>query len=337
MAPSKRPTSVDRLDGVTKAAILLLSLDHDAAAELLRHLPADLVRDVTRTLASLDQVPAELSQRVIEEFYTLRMSALKAGSGGVEGAADSGEHGRADPVSRHSRTPVPRRPFSFLENAARADLLPFIQDEHPQTIALIIAHLSHRKASEILEGLPPEQQIEVVRRVAGMEQTSPEVIEEVERGLESRLSGRPLHRTGRVGGVATIAGILDLCDRTTEKAILAGIKAGAPELVEEIRRCMFVFEDILEVDDGGIQRMLEEVDDEDLCLALRTASEELREKLFRNMPQRAGEMVRQDMEHMRPVRLSDVEAARQRIVDAVRRLEEAGAIVISGRSDRDVV
>ncbi len=337
----KLPASADDLDGVTKAAIVLLSLDHDVAAELLKHMPNDMVQEVTRALASLDQVPSALSEAVIEEFYTMRLASLSAKSGGLEYAKtllrNSLDSKMAQKVIQHIQTQVQRTPFSFLQKAESENLLTFIQDEHPQTIALIISHLSHHKASEILVGLPPEKQIEVVRRVANMEQTNPEVIEEVERGLESRLSNMLVHSMEKVGGVATIAEVLNLCDRSTEKSILEGIESDDPDLVEEIRRLMFVFEDILKVNDKGIQAVLKEIDNEELCLALKTASEELRHKIFSNMSARAAELIKEDMEYMGPVRLSDVEGAQQRIVDVVRRLEEAGEIIITGRGDKDVV
>ncbi len=209
--------------------------------------------------------------------------------------------------------------------------------EHPQTIALIISHLSHHKASQILVGLPSERQIEVVRRVANMEPTSPEVIREVEAGLEARLSNVLVHAVEKVGGVATVAEILNLCDRSTEKSIIDGVESEDPDLVEEIRRLMFIFEDILKVDDKGIQAILKEVDNEELCLALKTGSDELKEKIYSNMSARAAELIKEDMQYMGPVRLSDVEAAQQRIVDIARRLEDAGEIIIAGRGDKDVI
>ena len=329
------------LDGVTKAAILLLSLDHDAAGDLLKHLPTELVREVTRALATLDDVPSELTEGVVEEFYSLRMATRHAKQGGLQYAKtllrDSLDPGIADKVISHIQTQVQRAPFSFLQKAESENLLTFIQDEHPQTIALIISHLSHHKASEILVGLPPEKQVEVVRRVANMEQTNPEVIAEVESGLQSRLSNILLHPSEKVGGVPTIAEILNLCDRSTEKSILEGIDSNDPDLVERIRKLMFVFEDILKVNDTGIQAVLKEVDNEELCLSLKTASGELKEKIFSNMSQRAATLIREDMEYMGPVRLSDVEAAQQRIVDVVRRLEESGDIIIAGRGDKDVI
>ncbi|MHC4140429.1 MAG: flagellar motor switch protein FliG [Planctomycetota bacterium] len=335
------PTDPDKLDGVVKAAIVLLSLDHDVAGELLKHLPTEMVEEVTRALASLQDVPPELTERIVEEFYSLGMATVHSKQGGLQYAKtllrDSLDTGIADKVISTIQTQVQRSPFAFLQKAASDNLLTFIQDEHPQTIALIICHLPHNKASEVLVGLPADKQVEVVRRVANMEQTSPEVVAEVESGLESRLSSMLVASMDKVGGVSTTAEILNLCDRSTEKTILEGIESDDPDLVESIRRLMFVFEDILKVNDKGIQAVLKEVDNEELCLALKTASEELKEKIFSNMSARAATLIREDMEYMGPVRLSDVEGAQQRIVDVVRRLEEAGEIIISGRGDKDII
>jgi flagellar motor switch protein FliG len=335
------PTDPSELDGVVKAAIVLLTLDHDVAGELLKHLSAEIVEEVTRALASLGDVPPELCVKVVEEFYALRMANMHIKQGGLQYAKtllkNSLEGGVADEVISHIQTQVQRTPFAFLQKAESDNLLTFIQDEHPQTIALIISHLTHHKASEILAGLPNDKKVEVVRRVATMEQTNPEVVAEVESGLESRLSNMLVGSSDKVGGVSTIAEILNLVDRTTEKSILDGIETEDPDLVDQIRRLMFVFEDILKVNDKGIQAVLKEVDNEELCLALKTGSDELKEKIFKNMSARASELIKEDMEYMGPVRLSDVEAAQQRIVDVVRRLEEAGEIIISGRGERDII
>jgi len=197
--------------------------------------------------------------------------------------------------------------------------------------------MPHHKAAEILSGLPMQKQIEVVKRIANMEQTNPEVIREVERGLESRLSNMLMQSMEKAGGIPTVAEILNLADRATEKTIMDGLEAEDPDLVEQIRRLMFVFEDILLVDDRGIQGVLKEVDNEELTLALRTASEDLKAKILANMSERAAALIAEDMEFMGPVRVSDVEAAQQRIVDVVRRLEEAGEIIISGRGDAELI
>ena len=335
------PKDVDKLDGVVKAAIVLLTLDHDVAGELLKHMSAEVVEEVTRALASLGDVPPELSEKVIEEFYELRMANMHVKQGGLQYAKtllkNSLDGGVADKVISHIQTQVQRSPFAFLQKAESENLLTFIQDEHPQTIALIISHLAHHKASEVLAGLPDDKKVEVVRRVATMGQTNPAVVADVEAGLESRLSNMLVGSMEKVGGVSTIAEILNLVDRTTEKSILEGIENEDPDLVEQIRRLMFVFEDILKVNDKGIQAVLKEVDNEELCLALKTASDDLKEKIFTNMSARASELIKEDMEYMGPVRLTDVEAAQQRIVDIVRRLEEAGEIIISGRGEKDII
>ena len=337
----KLPKNVDDLDGVTKAAILLLTVNHEAAGALLKELSTEMVEEVTRQLASLGEVPASLAEQVVEEFYSLRMGSEYVKEGGLDYAKmllkDSLDSKLADKVVQQIQTQVQKTPFSFLQKAESENLLTFIQDEHPQTIALIISHLAHHKAAEILVGLPQQKQIEVVRRVANMEQTNPDVIKEVEAGLESRLSNLLMQSAEKVGGVETVAEVLNLCDRATEKSIMEGIESEDPDLVESIRRLMFVFEDVLKVNDRGIQSVLKEVDNEELCVALRTASDELKEKIFSNMSARAADLVKEDMEYMGPVRLSDVEAAQQRIVDIVRRLEDAGEIIISGRGEKDVV
>ncbi len=327
--------NIEELSGTTKAAVLILTLSQEAAGVLLSQMSTEEVAEVTRVLASVDEVPDELAEAVVEEFYQLKLATKYARDGGLDYARillkGSLDPKLADQVIQQIQTQVQKTPFAFLQKVESDHLLTFIQDEHPQTIALIVSHLPHHKASEILVGLPTEKQIEVVRRVANMEQTNPEVVREVESGLESRLSNMLLQSADRVGGVESVAEILNLCDRATEKAIMEGIEGEEPDLVEEIRRLMFVFEDIKMVDDKGIQSVLKEVDNDELCLALKTASKDLTEKILGNMSARASELIREDMQYMGPVRVSDVEAAQQRIVDIVRRLEDAGEIIISGR------
>ena len=331
----KLPDTVEELDGVARSAVLLLLLEPEAAGAILRELPTEAVEEVTRALASLGDVPQNLGEGIVSEFYNLTMAQGWAREGGLDYATrllkDSLEGGVADRVIAQIQTQVQRTPFSFLQKAETDNLLTFIQDEHPQTIALIVSHLPHHKASEVLGGLPEDRQIEVVRRVANMEQTNPEVIREVEMGLEARLSSMIMHSSEKVGGVNTVAEILNLCDRNTEKSIMEGVEGEDPELVEEIRRLMFVFEDIRMVDDKAIQRLMKELDNSEVALALKMASDELKEKFLSNVSTRGAEVIREDMEFMGPVRVSDVEAAQQRIVDIVRRLEDSGEIVINGR------
>ena len=329
------PSDPSELEGAEKAAILLLAIGSENATTLLKHLPPPRVEEITRELASLGRVPDYLQNKVVEEFYNISVASQYANEGSLSYAKqllkESMDPSEAERMLGQIQTQVQKTPFSFLQRAESDNLLTFIQDEHPQTIALILCHLSHHKASEILAGLAMEKQLEVIKRVANMEQTNPEVIKEVEQGLESRLSNMLMQSMEKAGGVPTVAEILNLVDRATEKTIMEGLESDDPDLVEEIRRLMFVFEDIKLVNDKGIQAVLKEVENDELAIALKTASEVLKEKIFGNMSERAAAMVREDMEFMGPVRVSDVESAQQRIVDIVRRLEEAGDVMIEGR------
>lgn len=329
------PDDLSELDGVTKASILLLAVGPDSAAEVLKHMPSDKVEEVTRSLAGLGRVPDRVQNAVVEEFYSISIATQYANEGSLSYAKtllqNSLDPTTAERLLSQIQTQVQKTPFSFLQRAESDNLLTFIQDEHPQTIALILCHLSHHKASEILVGLAMEKQLEVIKRIANMEQTNPEVIREVERGLESRLSNMLMQSMEKAGGVPTVSEILNLTDRATEKTIMEGLESDDPDLVEEIRRLMFVFEDIKLVNDKGIQAVLKEIENDELSLALKTASEQLKQKIFSNMSERAASMVKEDMEFMGPVRVSDVENAQQRIVDIVRRLEESGDVMIEGR------
>lgn len=331
----KLPDNASELSSITKAAILVLALDTERSRALLRMLTPEQVEDVTRELAGLGTVPPRLRDQVVEEFYGLSLISSNQTEGGLEYAKvlikEALDPKIADRVVAQIQTQVQKTPFAFLQKAEAENLLTFIQDEHPQTIALIVCHLPHHKAAEILIGLPVQKQIEVIKRIANMEQTNPEVIREVEKGLESRLANMLTQSMEKAGGVPTVAEILNLADRATEKAIMEGLETEDPDLVEEIRRLMFVFEDVKMVDDKGIQAVLREVDNSELALALKTASEDLKNKIFGNMSERAASLIKEDMEFMGPVRVSDVEGAQQRIVDIVRRLEESGEIVIAGR------
>jgi flagellar motor switch protein FliG len=335
LSKKKRDDLRDSIPSIRKAAILLVSLPQDSAAAVMNKLTPEAIEDVTREIATLSDVAEDLRQEVIAEFHQLALAKAYTDQGGVEYARElllkSLPKDEAERIIAQIEHQVYAKPFSFLSKTESDNLLTFIQEEHPQTIALILAHLTPQKSSEVLAGLPLEKQIEVVNRVARMEQTSPDVIKEVERGLEHRLSGLVTEHLQRVGGVNSVAEMLNLTDRTTEKGILDAIEPDDPELVEEIRRLMFVFEDILLVNDRGIQSVLKEIDNSDLILALRTATDELKKKIFSNMSERAVQMISEEMEYMGPVRVRDVEQAQQKIVDVVRRLEDSGEIVIAGR------
>ncbi|RJP30596.1 MAG: flagellar motor switch protein FliG, partial [Phycisphaerales bacterium] len=314
--------TMDTMPGTRKAAILLLALEPEVASKLLRVLDLDTVEDVTREIASMGKLDASTRCGIVEEFYNLALANQYVKKGGLSYArlllTKAMSLDSANRILAQIEHQVHKQPFSFLNKTDGESLLTFIQDEHPQTIALILSHLPAGKASEILTRLTTTKQIEVVTRVANMDQTNPQVVHEVEKTLEMRLSGIMSQTFQRVGGVENVAEILNLVDRSTEKGILEALEIEDPDLVEQIRRLMFVFEDILLVNDKGIQAVLKEIDSEELALALKTASEDLKEKIFQNMSERAVQLIREDMEYMGPVRVSDVESAQQKIVDVVR-------------------
>ena len=326
---------VENLNGVRKAAVLMVALKQEIAAKILKHLDRDRVEEITREIAAIDAIAPDVREAVIREFYNLIMARQYMDAGGMAWARTLLQKTLPPEEARQVISliehQVHQQPFSFLQKTEKENLVMFLQEEHPQTIALVLSHLPSGMATQILSALPTERQIEVVQRVANMDQTSPEVIKEVERGLEKRLAGLVSERFERVGGVESVAEMLNMAGRATEKAILEGLEENDPQLVEQIRRLMFVFEDIIRVNDKGIQSVLKEVENDELALALKTASEELREKIFKNMSERAGQLIKEEMEFMGPVRVSDVEGAQQKIVDIVRRLEDAGEVIIAGR------
>ena len=295
----------------------------------------DQLEKISMEIAKTTEVSQEARESVIEEFYNTSLSRRFVEEGGFDAAKGllekSVDSGRANQIIGNMKRTLQTTPFNFLRKADAENLLTFIKDEHPQTIAVIMAHMPASKGSEILSGLSPKVQMEVVRRICKMEQTNPEAIKAVEEGLESRVSAFVSVEQEETGGIESVADMLNLCDRATEKGILENLEEEDPDLVEQIRKLMFVFEDVLSVDDRGIQQVLKEVDNEELAVALKAASEELKTKIFGNMSDRAAEMVQDEMEFMGPVRVADVESAQQRIVDVVRRLEESGEIVIQGR------
>lgn len=323
------------ISGLRKSAILMLSLGKDIASNVMGRMDREHIEEVSRELAAMEGIDSDEQDYVLEEFYNLALAYRYMEQGGLAYAQalleKSLSSDEASDIIKQVTQTIQQTPFQFLQKAEAENILTFIQDEHPQTIALILAHLAPQKSAEILTGLSQQKQTEVIKRIAAMDQTNPEVIKEVEQGLESRLSDIVSQTFDKAGGVESAAGILNLADRSTEKGIMESLETDDPDLVEQIRRLMFVFEDILLVGDKGIQAVLKEVDNDELALALKTASDELKNKIFANMSERASQLIKEDMEYMGPVRLSDVEGAQQKIVDIVRRLEDAGEIIIQGR------
>ena len=327
--------------GVKKAAILLVSLEQEAASRVMSVLDGATLEKVTQAVAGLGAVGQEERDRVIEEFYQMNMAREYVQEGGIEYAKAllrrSVPGAEAERIVRNVEETLTSRPFSFLQKSDAKNVLGFIQEEHPQTIALVLAHMEPGQAAEVIRGLGAQKQMEVIRRLASMERTSPEVIQEVEEGLQKRMGSMAGQELRKTGGLEAAAEILNLCDRSTEKGIMEALGEESPELTEDIRKLMFVFEDILLVDDRGVRQLLKEVETEDLALAMKTASEELKEKIFRNMSERAAQLLREDIEYLGPVRLAEVEAAQQRIADIVRRLEDAGAVIVQGRGGEETI
>lgn len=327
--------------GIKKAAVLLVSLDQEVASRILSVLDAETLEKVTQSVASLGVVEQDERDGVLEEFYQVNIARQYVQQGGIEYAKTllrkSVPASEADRIVSNVEQSLTSQPFSFLEKMDPQNLLSFIQEEHAQTIALVLAHVEPQQAAEVIKGLQPAKQVDVIRRLANMETTSPDVIQEVELGLEKRMASVVSQEFKKTGGFQAVAQILNLTDRATEKGIMQALGDEAPDLAEQIRKHMFVFEDILLVNDRGVRQMLKEIEGEDLALAMKASSDELKEKIFRNMSERAVILLKEDMEYMGPVRLSEVEAAQQRIADVVRRLEEVGEVVVQGRGGEEAL
>ena len=317
----------------------MVSLGTEASAKVMKEFEPELLEDLAFEVASLGSIPPELKRQVVEEFYQMAQAKDYISFGGVDYARESLNMAvgadRAAEILGKLENVIKETPFQFVRKVDPAQILNFIQDEHPQTIALVLAHLSASVSAMVLAALPEDMQEEVVFRISNMEQTSPEIIRDVEMVLERKLAAVIRPEMTKVGGVKSVAEILNRVDRTTEKSVFSKLSERDPELANEVRNLMFVFDDIVMVTDAGIQRTLKEIDNKDLSLALKAANEDVKNKIFTNMSNRAAEMIREDMEYMGPVRLRDVEGAQSRIVEVIRRLEEAGEIVILGRGDED--
>ena len=319
----------NNFDELRKAAVLLMSLPEDQAAELMGKLTPKEVEVVSITIAKLNNISRDEQEAVINEFAEANPGSMGGQSGGinlakslVEKALGKNAGGTLDSV----RQQIEAMPFGFLRQVDSQNLLTFIIDEHPQTIALILSHLPPSYGAEILSGLPAERQLAVVRRIATMGQTNPEIIREVENGLENRMASVMSQSFENAGGVATVAEVLNVTDRATERSLLENLAQEDPDLVEEIRRLMFVFEDIAKFHDKDIQSVLKNVENSQWAMSLKGASEELKTKVLGNMSQRARDMLLEEIEYLGAVRLSQVEQMQQQIVDVVRRLEDAGEL-----------
>lgn len=330
------------MNGLQKAAILLISLGPEKSATIFKHLKEEEIEELTLEIANTRSVSPKIKEDVLNEFYQVCLAQQYIAEGGIGYAKELLEKAlgveEAQNVISKLTAALQVRPFEFVRKTDPTQLLNFIQDEHPQTIAMILSYLTPAQAALIIGSLPPEKQADVAKRIAMMDRTSPDVIKEVERVLERKLSSLVNQDYTIVGGVDAIVGILNTVDRATEKHIMESLEIEEPELADEIRKKMFVFEDILLLDDRAIQRVLRDVDNNDLGIALKAANEEVQNVIFKNLSKRLAAMIKEDMEYMGPVRMKDVEEAQQKIVGIIRKLEENSEIVISrGGGDEIVV
>jgi flagellar motor switch protein FliG len=327
--------------GRQKAAIFLVTIGSEISAEIFKYLREDEIETLTFEIARLETIEPEQKDAILQEFQELMMANQFISTGGIDYARELlekslGSQKAIDIINRLTSS-LQVRPFDFIRRTDPAHLLNFIQQEHPQTIALILAYLEPNKSSIILQNLPHEVQSDVARRIATMDRTSPEVLREVERVLEKKLSTLSSEDYTTAGGVESIVEILNLVDRASEKQIIEALEDEDPELAEEIKKRMFVFEDIVMLDDRAIQKVMREVDSQELAKALKSVDTEVQDKIFRNMSKRAATMLKEDMEFMGPVRLKDVEEAQQKIVSIIRHLEDTGEIVVARSGEDELV
>ena len=332
----------EEYNGIQKAAILLIALGPEKSASIFKHLKEDEIEELTLEIANTRSVSPQTKESVLNEFYQVCLAQQYIAEGGIGYAKELLDKAlgsdKAQEVITKLTASLQVRPFEFVRKTDPSQVLNFIQDEHPQTIAMILSYLSPAQSAMILGALTPEKQADVAKRIAKMDRTSPDVIKEVERVLERKLSSLINQDYTIVGGVDAIVGILNTVDRGTEKHIMESLEIEEPELADEIRKKMFVFEDILLLDDRAIQRVLRDVDNNDLAVALKGANEEVQNVIFKNLSKRLAAMIREDMEFMGPVRMKDVEEAQQKSVGIIRKLEDSAEIVISrGGGDEIIV
>lgn len=335
-------SDIEGMLGTQKAAILLIGLGPEMSSKIFKHLKEEEIEELTLEIANTRSVSPQLKEDVLNEFYQVCLAQQYIAEGGIGYAKELLEKAlgveKAQNVIGKLTASLQVRPFEFIRKTDASQLLNFIQDEHPQTIALILAYLPSGQAAQIIGALPVDKQADVAKRIAQMDRTSPDVIKEVEKVLEKKVASLVNQDYTIVGGVDAIVDVLNTVDRGTEKRIMENLEIEEPELADEIRRKMFVFEDILSLDDKTIQRVLRDVDNNELGVALKGTNEEVQNVIFANLSKRLAEMIKEDMEYMGPVRMKDVEEAQQKIVNVIRKLEDAGEIIIArGGGDELIV
>ncbi|WP_242841284.1 flagellar motor switch protein FliG [Ruminococcus sp. NK3A76] len=343
-ANSFRLSSVATMNKRTKAAAVLIALGTSPASEVVKYLHENEVETLSAEIAQIKSLTAEEKEDIINEFYEMCIAQKAITEGGTDYARSVldkafGEK-KADELIFRATTKIDSAPFAFINDVDNKNLLMTLQHEHPQTIAVVLSHVSSDKASKIISELPREQQIEIIERISNMDKANPEITAIVERSLKKKLSGTyntssssaPEH-----GGVQYIAEIMNRIDKDSQKAVFEGMEVTNPELVGKIKKLMFVFGDIINLNDMEIQAFIREADTKDLTVSLKAASPELQERIFNNMSSRQKEMIQSDMQYLHNLRMRDVEAAQQRIIDVIRGLEESGDIVLFKGGDDEII
>jgi len=328
--------------GRQKAAMLLITLGPEKSAKIFKYLKEEEIEQLTLEIANIRAISPQVKQDVLNEFYEVCIAQQYIAEGGIEYAKQILEKAlgaeNAMEVINRLTVSLQVRPFDFARKTDASQLINFLQSEHPQTIALILSYLRPSQASGVLAALSGEKQADVARRIALMDRASPDVIKAVEREFEKKLSSLVVEDYTTVGGIDSIVEIINMVDRGTEKNILETLDMDDPELAEIIKKKMFVFEDIISLDTRSIQRILREVDNHELAVALKGSTEEVKEVIFSNISQRLSAMIAEDLEYMGPKRIKEIEEAQQKIVNIVRKLEETGEIIISrGGGDEIIV
>ncbi len=330
-----------KLTSKQKAAVLLLTLGESHAVEVVKLLDEHELEQIFLEIANLGKVTSEMAHSVTQEFYEMCLANNYINSGGIDYARTLLEKalgpGKAGNIISNLSASLRTRPFDFVRRTDPTQLLNYIESEHPQTIALILVHLDPDQAAAIIGGLAPGKQADVAHRMAVMDSTSPQIIKEVENILEKKLSAVVSRDYTKAGGVGSLVEILNRVDRTTEKMILETLDEQSPDLAEQVKKLLFVFEDIVLLDDRYVQLVLNEVDQKDLPLALKGAAEAVYKKVENNMSKRAAETLKEEMDFLGPVRIRDVEEAQQRIVSVIRVLDDRGEIIIARGEDDQVI
>ncbi len=333
-----------RLRGSQKAAVLLVALGKEKAGEVFKHLTQGEIEQLSLEIAKASRVPRTVTRAVVHEAVETVLAEDYLASGGVDYAREVLERSlgaeRAEEIVNRLTATIERRPFEFLRRTPAEQIYVFLRNEAPQTTALVIANLHTNLAAEVLCQLPPEEQAEVASRIATMNETRPEVIQRVESVMRQKLANVLSQDYSAAGGVKSLADILNHSDRPTERNVLDQLAEANAELAEEIRMLLFTFEDVVKLDDRSIQLVLKEVDQKDLAIALRGVGDDVRGRIYKNMSERGGDLLREEIEFQPPQRRRVVEEAQGRIVAVVRRLEESGAVIItrgSGGGDDELM